>query len=63
MNRFSIKTKVNALTSLCLVLTLTTTLALLSRAQVNIERDQEVFTSHMRLIELATVQQLSLIHI
>ena len=59
MNAFSIKTKVNALSGLCLLVALAVTLSLLWWMQVNGRHDQEVFSSYMRQMDLARVQQVN----
>ena len=59
MNAFSIKTKVNALSGLCLLVALAVTLSLLWWMQVNARHDQEVFSSYMRQMDLARVQQVN----
>jgi|GEM_PF-1059342 len=58
MNGFSIKTKVNMLTGLCLVVALTGTLVLLWRMQAHTERNQAARASYLRQMELARVLQL-----
>jgi PAS domain S-box-containing protein len=57
MKKFSIKTKMNALTGLCLLVALAITLLLLWWMQVNLRRDQEVLSAYTRQINLARVQQ------
>src|SRR5665213_2378247 len=59
MNGFRIKTKVNALTGLCLTAAMAVTLALLWLMNVNIKRDREDIALYMRQIEMARDQQLN----